>query len=583
MDLEINARLKGADDKELAPVTETLSPGESKETGWDIRVPHNIETLGYDVSVTEKDGEARDRLYVKQKVVEAVPVRTFQATITQVENSFNMDVEKPKDAISGKGGLNISLSPKLADSMAGVTWFMKRYPYSCMEQKVSKAVALRDENMWKNIISELPSYLDAEGLVKYFPACSQGSDTLTAYILSISNEAGWNIPAHIKERMEDALTGFIEGRIIRYSSMPTADLSIRKMASLEALSRSGKAGPKLLGSITLEPNLWPTSAVLDWINVLVRAQGIPDQKNRIRDAEQILRSRLNFQGTTMGFSTEGTDNLWWLMVSADVNAVKGVLTFLNVDSWKQDMPRMARGALGRQHRGAWLLTTANAWGVLAIEKFSKRFESIAVTGTTSASLDEKIKTVEWAKSRGGKSITLGWPREKETLRINHLGAGKPWAMIQGLAAIPLKGPVSSGYRITKTLIPVDRKADGRWSKGDVIRIRLEVEAQADMTWVVVNDPIPSGSSILGTGMGRDSQILTKGEAKKGWVFPVFEERSFEAFRAYYEFVPKGKWTVEYTVRLNNGGVFHLPATRVEALYAPEMLGEIPNNEMEIGP
>ena len=31
-------------------------------------------------------------------------------------------------------------------------------------------------------------------------------------------------------------------------------------------------------------------------------------------------------------------------------------------------------------------------------------------------------------------------------------------------------------------------------------------------------------------------------------------------------VPKGKWTLEYTVRINNEGVFQLPPTRVEALY-----------------
>jgi len=47
-------------------------------------------------------------------------------------------------------------------------------------------------------------------------------------------------------------------------------------------------------------------------------------------------------------------------------------------------------------------------------------------------------------------------------------------------------------------------------------------------------------------------------------------------------VPKGSWTLEYTVRLNNSGMFFLPATRVEALYAPEMFGELPNRKMEVG-
>jgi uncharacterized protein YfaS (alpha-2-macroglobulin family) len=46
-------------------------------------------------------------------------------------------------------------------------------------------------------------------------------------------------------------------------------------------------------------------------------------------------------------------------------------------------------------------------------------------------------------------------------------------------------------------------------------------------------------------------------------------------------VPKGKWTIEYTIRLNNEGIFHLPETRVEALYAPEMFGEMPNERIEV--
>jgi len=95
--------------------------------------------------------------------------------------------------------------------------------------------------------------------------------------------------------------------------------------------------------------------------------------------------------------------------------------------------------------------------------------------------------------------------------------------------------------------------------------------------------VPAGSTILGGGLGRDSRMLTDGEKKEGDVWPAFEERSFEAFRAYYEYVPKGKWRAEYTIRLNGQGIFRLPATRVEAMYFPEMLGEIPNKTMKVEP
>jgi EAL domain-containing protein (putative c-di-GMP-specific phosphodiesterase class I) len=65
----------------------------------------------------------------------------------------------------------------------------------------------------------------------------------------------------------------------------------------------------------------------------------------MKAAEQILRARLNFQGTTMGFSTEKSDALWWLMISADSNANKLLVALNDAPAWKDDMPRRVRTAL----------------------------------------------------------------------------------------------------------------------------------------------------------------------------------------------------------------------------------------------
>jgi hypothetical protein len=285
----------------------------------------------------------------------------------------------------------------------------------------------------------------------------------------------------------------------------------------------------------------------------------------------------------MGFSTEGSDGLWWLMVSNDVNAVRVILPLLQSEKWKEDMPRLLQGALARQRKGAWDLTLANAWGVLAVEKFSKAFEAVPVSGTTRATLSGQSHITDWKASPKGKSSLFPWPTKKEELWVTHQGTGQPWATFQSLAAIPLKEPFSSGYKIKKTILPIEQKYPHQWSRGDILRVRLDLEAQADQTWVVVSDPVPAGASILGKGLARDSELLTKGEERKGWIWPTFEERSFEAFRAYYEYLPKGNWTLEYTLRLNQSGRFQLPTTRVEALYFPEMLGEIPNQMIEVRP
>lgn len=583
MALDCSAKVDGLSGV-LPPTALALQPGEAKEIGWDVAAPVGVGKLSWQVEVKEKGTAAGDRIRVQQWVVPAIPVRTFQATIVQITKDYRQAIARPQDALANRGGVRVTVRPRISEGLSGVIDYMKNYPYTCMEQKISTAVALRNEGLWKKWMSELPSHLDSDGLVKYFPTCLYGSAALTSYIIAIAHEAGYGIPGATKEEMEAGLRKFIEGSIARYAPLPTADLAIQKLAAIEALSRGGKAEARLLGSIAIDPNLWPTSAVIDWFNILRNVRDIPEREERIKEAEQIVRSRLNFQGTRMSFSTEGTDHLWWLMVSIDVNAVRLILALLPEAQWKADMPRLVLGALARQQRGSWDLTLANAWGMLAMEKFAKAFEAVPVSGTTSATLAGQTQATDWSATPKGKVSFFPWPSKKAGLGIAHQGKGSPWATIQSLAAIPLQEPLSSGYNIKKTISAVEQRDPKQWSRGDIFRIRLEIEAQADQTWVVVSDPVPAGTTILGKGLARDSEILTKGEQRKDWVvWPAFEERSFEAFRAYYEYVPKGRWQVEYTIRLNQGGRFQLPTTRVEALYFPEMFGEIPNKTIEVQP
>ena len=178
---------------------------------------------------------------------------------------------------------------------------------------------------------------------------------------------------------------------------------------------------------------------------------------------------------------------------------------------------------------------------------------------------------------------LPWKKDgsKDMLNLTHTGPGKPWLTLQSVAAVELKAPVAAGYQLSKTITPVEQAVKGQYTRGDVLRITLEVNASADMSWVVITDPIPGGATILGSGLGRDSQIATQGEKKTGAGWPAFEEHSFESFRSYYQYLPKGSVKMEYTVRLNNVGEFALPPSRVEAMYAPEMFGETPNVRVKV--
>ena len=150
------------------------------------------------------------------------------------------------------------VTPSLAGGLGGARDWMRRYPYSCLEQRVSRAVALGDDEAWTEIVRALPAYQDRDGLLKYFPTMEDGSDVLTAYVVSLADSAGRSIPGDVLSSILDGLAGFVDGKVKRASRM--ADLPLRKLAALDALARHAKATPAQLAALDVEPALWPTSA-----------------------------------------------------------------------------------------------------------------------------------------------------------------------------------------------------------------------------------------------------------------------------------------------------------------------------------
>lgn len=611
----------------LEPQTVDIPAGEAREVAWTVTAPAQLaqtraEAIIWEIEAKDTIGGARDALKVRQRIVPSVPLTVQQGTLVQVDGPFTLDVAPPADALPGRGGLKLSLQPKLAEGLPGVRDWFANYPFICLEQKTSKSVGLRDAKMWQGVLAQLPTYLDSDGLANYFPPrdgeANRGSDILTSYLLAATNEAAQLNPAFaladdVRAPMESGLIAFVEGRITREFWSPRKDLDVRKLAALEALSRYGKAKGSMVGSITIAPNQWPTSAVIDWLNILKRVNDVPQRQQRLDEANNVLKARLSYQGTKLIFSTEQDDYWWWLMTNGDVNTARLLLSVMDDPAWKDDIGKLANGFIGRQQNGAWHTTTANLWGGLALEKFSKVFESTPVAGVTAATLGAVKAQVDWSKvERVKTSDAAGAPNQttffgapaspgnlknntmflpwaaspsgapvRDTLLVTQQGTGKPWLTLQSIAAVQLKAPFAAGYAIKKTITPVEQATAGKYTRGDVLRVTLEVNASADMTWVVISDPIPGGATILGGGLGRDSQIATQGEKKSGSGWPAFEERSFEAFRSYYEYLPKGVVKMEYTVRLNNVGDFALPPSRVEAMYAPEMFGEAPNARVKV--
>lgn len=566
----------------LAAQTVTLAPATAREVAWDLTAPDEAQELRWQITALSRDDARADRLSAAQRVLAVQPLRTAQASVTQLRDTQELPVARPAAALPG-GGIAVTLAADLGGSLDGVTRHMREYSYRCFEQRVSRAIVLDDDAAWSALMDELPTYLDGDGLAKYFPTSARGSDVLSSYLLAIATAAARPIPERAQTRLRQGLVAFVEGRIERESPLAAPDLGLRKLAALAALSRAGEdLQPRWLDSLELQPALWPTSTLIDWIDLLERYAEYPARDARLTEALGILRARMALQGTRLAFVDEQRDALWWLMASSDANAGRALLAVMDRPDWAADIPRLVTGALGRQRAGRWDTTLANAWGALAMRAFTRRFTAQPVTGRTEVSLAPSAAwTVDWDGS-GSHSKLFDWPTGPAALRIAHAGGGAPWLSVRSVAAVPLRAPAFNGFAIERTVSPLAQRSPGVWQRGDVYRVRLEIDAQSETTWVVVEDPLPAGATALGGDLGRAPEPGGPTTYADSPV-PTFVERRSDVLRAYYEHVPQGRFRLEYSVRLNAAGAFQLPPTHVEAMYAPGVYGALPNAALSVAP
>ncbi len=612
-----------------------LAAGEGREVAWNVDVPDAATRLDWRVEarasgVQETAAGASDALKVSQKVLPGTPVRVLAATLAQLDGSMSLPVLRPKEALPGRGSIEVALKSTLGAANTGVYDWMEAYPYMCLEQQLSRALATGNLPRWEKVQSVMGAYLDNNGLAAYFrnPRPNSGSPVLTAYILTAAQLSGYPLPGEVREPMLQGLQRYIEGRIAfdEREWSPREDRPIRKLKVLEALARYQRATPQLLSTVSITPGVWPVGGVVSWLAILQLMPDLPDRAVLLAEAEAQIRARLVRSGTLTQFVRERDDYWWWLMDSPDGTAARTIVTLMEMPGWRAEIPRLVRGVLARQQAGHWDTTTANAWGVIMMERFRQQFEAQKVAGLTEvsvapggatalvagaavrqkfdwASLPAQAVLQEAAQAAGrqavppagsawrdaGSRLSFAWPastlagESRAQLALQHQGSGKPWVTVQARAALPLAAPRYAGFEVKKEILPVERRKKESWSKGDVVEVRLTLSAPTPWTWVVVDDPVPAGATILGTGLGRESSLAMSKPTGQwsglSWNQPAYVERTFDAYRAYYEYfrgTPDQPVKIVYRLRLNNAGEFVLPPTHVEAMYAPENFGEIPN-------
>ncbi|MEK8053211.1 MG2 domain-containing protein [Ideonella sp. DXS22W] len=618
----VTARVDG---QPLPPQRLSLAPQASQRVVWRVPVAAGARTQAWQVeaSADTPAGPRRDALAVQVPV--DTPLDKVAYTVATAQRlgtaGLSLPVQPPAGAVPGRGELLLSLAPTVVADPGPVRAYMRDYPFVCLEQRTSKAVALKDPALWRRITDSLDQYLDSRGLAAYYPqgdAREDGSLVLTAFVLSAAHEAGYTLPDAPRQRMLQALRQFAEGKLAADEPWAPADalaLTERKLLALEALARHGQPPATLADSLKLDADTLPRlghRALVQWLDLLQRASHWPQRDARQQPALAELNRRLVDDGRGgLRLRARDDDQRWWWMYSADVAQVRLAALALR---WPALAERTDALALGAEHLqaggGHWATTQANVWGSLLLDQRAAQAVG-RIAGTTRVQWGTQTLTHDWQAQPQGATLRLAVPATPKdaapgaapavppaassasaalpALRLTHEGRGQPVASAAGLALVPVTQPQARGVTVTRSVAPVKQAVPGQWTAGDVAEVTLRFTAPRQSGWLVLSDAIPPGATVLGSGLGGQAELNLTRDAQRGWqlpdgswqIPPAYLERGSSHLRAYYRYLWGEAGTLRYQLRLNNAGQFALPPTRFEAMYEPDQRAVLPQPPLEV--
>jgi alpha-2-macroglobulin len=557
-----------------------VGAGETVVVTWDTKAALEGKEAVWNFTAAEKGKERGDSLRIKQALQTPLPLRTVADASAEVKGKATFAI-KPDAAIGAinKAELSVSLARVYGADTSGIRAYFARYPFACLEQRMTKTLGMKDENLWAIIAESLPNYLSASGLANYYPGdTSEGYPVLTAFVLSGAHEAGWQIPEASRDRMLSALERHVAGEVkTNRSWMPNDSLYLlsEKLISLEALSRYDRVSKRLLDPIRVDPVKLTAASLVDWINILNRSKDIANRDVLRNAALKELRDNVKLNASVATIAR--SDDRWYFMRSDDYTVARMFRASMDIPELAQYKLPLLKGLNNRMRReGHFYSTQANIWAAFAMEKYAKL---AAADGRTRVTYNGETKEIVWDGGRTDEEVTFVWNGANTNVAIEHLGKGEPWARSQLRAAIPLSGKQINGISLTKVIKPVQQKTAGKYSVGDVLQVTVTADNTAGLGWLGIDDPVPAGATVLG-GL---SKLGAVSESAQTWQGYRYIERTFTNVRSSFEWASKGKHSFTYELRLTTPGKFALPPTHAEAMYAPEVNGQLGNAVFEIEP
>ena len=599
-------------------------------------------------------GQETDAVVVPLPVNLPATTEAF-ATYGVTDSSVSQPVLPPKDALTQFGGLDLSFSSTALTGMEDAVSYLINYPWECTEQLASRLmpiVALRKilpafqllgrkteegseyavkvperflkarkgvsraeierqylEWLARTGIAKLVSYQRYDGGFGYWGGARLSWPYPTAYAtyaLLRAKEAGYDVPERTLSKAARWLSNFLRYRHWwrryhwRYSWTMRAMAAwvLTEMADADQLSSYVRKRLELkrhLGLIYASKEKLPLFGKAMLMTAIHRVEG---RSGKVRELLKILdNAAIQDTPYKVHFREQVTESLRLLMHSESRTDAIVLQALMEVQPDYPLVAKIVRGLVSARVRGRWENTQANAYALVALSRYYKRYEKQVPDFRLRAWLGDGYIGQTRFEGRSMRVVESKVPmaflkaQGRKPLLLEKKGQGKLYYRL-GLRYAPKSlrlPPEEQGFSVTRRYEPVERASDvvrrknGRYriKAGAYVRVRLRVVVPSRRYFVAVDDPLPAGLEAVDTNLRTSASSTLAGKAQhkiydfRSW-YALFafshKEKRDDRVVLFSDRLPSGVYEYTYLARATTIGTFVVPPLKASEMYHPEVFG-----------
>lgn len=617
----LNVTLHGATESMVR-----IPAGESREVRFDMEVAR-VGNMRLQFAAMSNAG--RDATELSLPVHFPATTKAF-ADYGMTDGSIQRTVEPPEDALSTFGGLQLSFSSTALSGLEDAVRYLVDYPYECTEQTASRILpifalskilddfpvaelrdrARRDALVEAGIERLLSAQNHDGGFGLWTPR--ESWPHLTNWVTFALLE-GQRAGHEVDDRALSRALAFVE-RFVRHGHQSRwgtyYDWTSRAFGLWLLSSQSrGAEDFERVWAHRGEMPLYARAMLMGAAHRYGKASARDEILSTLRASVIESARTIHFAESRSEAASSGLRLLMHSNVQTDAIVLANLLEVAPDDPM---LPKIIAGIMaerGPERGGRWRSTHANAWALVAANRYYETVESEEPDYLARVWLDAQFAGEHTFMGRSMATVEQLVPMasllgaERRELTVLKKGTGKLYYRL-GLRYAPADlqlDAVDNGFTVYRTYEalgtgddPADPEAvkrldDGSWQikAGTNVKATIHLVVRDRVNYVVVDDPLPAGFEgqnprfVTSVGVNpADTGPQTTVDRGRGsharWWWPWFTfdhtQMRDDRMLLFADHLPAGVYTYAYTARATARGRFHLPPVKAEAMYEPEIFG-----------